>query len=207
MNVVNYQIELEKLIGRLGGERPSLLLHSCCGPCSSYCIWYLRQHFDITVFYYNPNITENEEYEFRKSEQIRLINEFNSEEGAPIVKIASAPYDPDSFFEISKGLEDCPERGARCAKCFRLRLEETAKEAAKQNFDYFATTLTLSPLKNAELINNIGFEVAKESGSVYLPSDFKKKEGYKKSIELSKEHNLYRQDYCGCIYSKRDRKE
>ena len=201
MNKINYQLELDKIINKIEGENTtkSLLLHSCCAPCSSYVLAYLNKYFNITVFYYNPNITNKEEYLKRKQEQIRLISELPA---INKINILDADYKPEKFFEISKGLEDCREGGERCFKCYKLRLEATAKAAKENNFDYFCTTLTISPLKNAQKINEIGDMLGDEYQIPFLPSDFKKKEGFKKSIELSSQYNLYRQNYCGCIYSK-----
>lgn len=201
MNKINYQLELDKIINKIEGENTtkSLLLHSCCAPCSSYVLAYLNKYFNITVFYYNPNITNKEEYLKRKQEQIRLISELPA---INKINILDADYKPEKFFEISKGLEDCREGGERCFKCYKLRLETTAKAAKENNFDYFCTTLTISPLKNAQKINEIGHMLGDEYQIPFLPSDFKKKEGFKKSIELSSQYNLYRQNYCGCIYSK-----
>ena len=201
MNKIKYQLELDKIIKKIEGENTtkSLLLHSCCAPCSSYVLAYLNKYFNITVFYYNPNITNKEEYLKRKQEQIRLISELPA---INKINILDADYKPEKFFEISKGLEDCREGGERCFKCYKLRLEATAKAAKENNFDYFCTTLTISPLKNAQKINEIGHMLGDEYQIPFLPSDFKKKEGFKKSIELSSQYNLYRQNYCGCIYSK-----
>ena len=201
MNKINYQLELDKIINKIEGENTtkSLLLHSCCAPCSSYVLSYLNKYFNITVFYYNPNITNKEEYLKRKQEQIRLISELPA---INKINILDADYNPEKFFEISKGLEDCREGGERCFKCYKLRLEATAKAAKENNFDYFCTTLTISPLKNAQKINEIGHMLGDEYQIPFLPSDFKKKEGFKKSIDLSSQYNLYRQNYCGCIYSK-----
>ena len=201
MNKINYQLELDKIINKIEGENTtkSLLLHSCCAPCSSYVLAYLNKYFNITVFYYNPNITNKEEYLKRKQEQIRLISELPA---INKINILDADYKPEKFFEISKGLEDCREGGERCFKCYKLRLEATAKAAKENNFDYFCTTLTISPLKNAQKINEIGHMLGDEYQIPFLPSDFKKKEGFKKSIELSSQYNLYSQNYCGCIYSK-----
>ena len=196
MNKINYQLELDKIINKIEGENTtkSLLLHSCCAPCSSYVLAYLNKYFNITVFYYNPNITNKEEYLKRKQEQIRLISELPA---INKINILDADYKPEKFFEISKGLEDCREGGERCFKCYKLRLEATAKAAKENNFDYFCTTLTISPLKNAQKINEIGHMLGDEYQIPFLPSDFKKKEGFKKSIELSSQYNLYRQNYCG----------
>lgn len=203
MNKVNYQKELDKIIENNKREDilPSLLLHSCCAPCSSYTIEYLANYFSITVFYYNPNISPADEYEKRKAEQIRLIKSL------PVnnkVSFLDCDYNSSDFFEIAKGYEDCREGGERCFRCYELRLNETAKMASENHFDYFCTTLSISPLKNAQKINEIGFVLAEKYDVNWLPSDFKKKEGYKRSIELSREYNLYRQNFCGCIYSKRE---
>ncbi len=181
-------------------DRPRLLLHSCCAPCSSWVITFLTKYFDITILYYNPNISPIEEYEKRKKEQIRLINEIEHE---GIIDIIDCDYDNDIYESKIKGYEDCPERGARCTICFNLRLEKAAKVAALNEYDYFCSTLTVSPYKNAPLINEIGEELSKKYRVKWLYSDFKKNNGYKNSIELSKKYNLYRQDYCGCIYSQR----
>ena len=198
MNKVNYQKQLEKILNDINGQK--LLLHSCCAPCSSYVLSYLSDYFQISVLYYNPNISDEGEYNKRKSEQLRLISELPSE--FPIT-IIDCDYEPEKFFEISKGLEDCPEGGERCFGCYRLRLEKAAAAAKELGFDWFCTTLSISPLKNAEKINEIGNELAEKYGVKFLPSDFKKKEGFKRSIELSKKYDLYRQNYCGCVYSKK----
>ncbi len=199
----NYQKELEQRIeGRTGKER--LLLHSCCGPCSSYCLEYLSAYFDITVFYYNPNITERGEYEHRVKEQQKLLRLMGEELGVSF-GFAEGNYEPERFLERAKGLETCPEGGERCEKCFELRLEETARHAKEHDFRLFTTTLTISPLKNAELLNTLGCGIAEGFGLEYLTSDFKKRNGYKRSIELSKKYGLYRQDYCGCAFSKAER--
>lgn len=189
---MNYQLELEKIINSLDGKK-KLLLHSCCAPCSSYCITYLKDYFDITILYYNPNIEPIEEYNKRKKEQIKLCNLFN-------INVMDCDYDNELFHEVVKGLEDVPEGGARCFKCYELRMRKTAE--LSKGFDYFGTTLTISPLKNSKKINEIGIMLESEYNTKYLLSDFKKKEGYKKSIILSKEYDLYRQNFCGCIYSK-----
>lgn len=204
MNKVNYQKLLDEIIMKNEREdiTPSLLLHSCCAPCSSYTIEYLSQYFSITVFYYNPNISEQAEYEKRKAEQIRLINSMPVKNK---VRFLACGYDSGEFFDIAKGYEDCREGGERCFRCYRLRLEKTARAARDNGFDYFCTTLSISPLKNAQKINQIGYETEKKYGVAWLPSDFKKREGYKRSIELSRAFDLYRQNYCGCIYSKRER--
>ena len=198
---MNYQLKLEEIIeeNKKNNYIPILLLHSCCAPCSSYCLEYLANYFKITIFYYNPNITEIDEYLKRVKEQQRLIKELPCKYE---INFLEGDYNPDIFLDMSKGLEEIPERGERCFKCYELRMRETAKLAKKLNFDYFATTLTLSPYKNANKVNEIGEKLEKEYNIKYLYSDFKKKNGYKRSIELSKIYNLYRQDYCGCIYSK-----
>ena len=207
MNRINYQKELEKILAGLGERVPRLFLHSCCAPCSSYCLEYLCRYFAITVFYFNPNISAEEEYRKRVREQKRLIAQYNAEKKGHPIEIVEGDYEPDSFFRMAKGYENCPEGGERCFKCFEMRLGETALKAKEGGFDYFATTLTISPLKNAEKINEIGQKFAKETGVAWLPSDFKKKEGYKRSIELSAQYDLYRQDYCGCAYSKAEREK
>lgn len=201
MNNINYQKILDKELEKIQSSNtiPTLLLHSCCAPCSSYVIEYLSKYFKITVFYYNPNISPDNEYRYRADEQKRLIESMSLENP---VEFLEGEYNPADFFEVSKGLEDAPEGGARCAKCFNLRLSKTAETAQRGNYDYFTTTLTISPLKNAQLINNIGKELSNKYKVSYLLSDFKKKNGYKRSIVLSKEYNLYRQNYCGCIFSK-----
>ncbi len=191
---MNYQVELDKLIASLD-YKPKVLMHSCCAPCSSYCITYLKDYFDITILYYNPNIEPYEEYLKRKEEQKRLCEILG-------VKIMDCDYDNEAFKKMVLGLENEKEGGPRCFKCYELRLRKTASLA--KNFDYFATTLTVSPYKNSNKINEIGLKLQEEYGIKYLVSDFKKKDGYKKSIELSHKYNLYRQNFCGCIYSKRD---
>ena len=201
-------------------KEPKVLLQACCAPCSSYCLLALRDVASLSVYYYNPNITFLDEYEYRFSEIKRLIGIYNDNPDRVLpedciqvdiknsyvnnnhIDIIDAPYEPELFLERTKGYESCPERGERCSICFDLRLRKTAEEAKKLGYDFFATTLTLSPLKNADVINAIGEKIAEDVGINYLPTDFKKKNGYKMSIELSKEFNLYRQNYCGCIYSK-----
>ena len=205
MNARNYQKELDKLIERMvkeGGAPKRLVLHSCCAPCSSYCLEYLSQYFRITVFYYNPNITLEPEYRHRVEEQKRLIEAYNAKGDKYPIGIVEGDYEPSVFLELSKGLEACPEGGERCFKCYRMRLEKTAALAKELGADYFATTLTISPLKNAQKLNEIGEELSGGCGVLWLPSDFKKKNGYKRSVELSAEYDLYRQDYCGCGFSK-----
>lgn len=206
MNRRNYQKELEEIIAEneKQGKVPRLLLHSCCAPCSSYVLEYLSRYFQITVYFYNPNIYRPEEYVRRLKEQERLIKEMKLIH--PVILEAGA-YEPDEFYRIVRGLEKEPEGGERCFKCYELRLSEAAKVAQAGHFDYFTTTLSISPLKNADKLNEIGEKLAKDYRVSYLPSDFKKKEGYKRSVELSAEHGLYRQDYCGCVYSQREREE
>ncbi len=194
---MNYSIELEKIIKSNGSKKPSLLLHACCAPCSSYVLEYLASHFNITLFFYNPNIYPEDEYKKRLDELKRLVREMKLN-----IKVLEEHYVPDEFFEISKGLENIPEGGERCRKCYRLRLQKTAEAAKADRYDFFCTTLSISPHKNAECINEIGNELSKDYGTAFLPSDFKKKNGYKRSIELSKKYNLYRQNFCGCIFSK-----
>ena len=206
----NPQIKLEEMLSKAETKGKTLFLHSCCAPCSSYVLTYLRSTFKITVFYYNPNITADEEYRKRADEEKRFIDALNRDEEATsgrayTITYVEGKYDPNLFLEAVKGYEQCPERGERCAICFRLRLSETAKEAAQRGADYYATTLTLSPLKDAVLLNRIGEEEGKKHHVEYLPTDFKKKGGYLKSIELSKEYGLYRQDFCGCMFSKAER--
>ena len=198
----NYQLVLEKTLKALQAEdkRPSLLLHSCCGPCSSYVMEYLAQYFDITIFYYNPNISPAAEFQFRAEEQQRLIHEMGLG-----VKFQLGTYEPERFFALAKGHEAEPEGGERCFKCYRLRLEEAARAAKAGGFSYFTTTLSISPHKNAQVLNELGKEISDTFGVPYLYSDFKKKNGYKRSVELSHEYGMYRQDYCGCVYSKRER--
>lgn len=232
MNAVrNYQKELDKILDEMtkkGGvveaDAPTLFLHSCCAPCSSYVLEYLRRYFRITVFYFNPNITEDAEYRKRVAEQKRLIAAYNERliewvdtdtvndagrsacaEAAYQIEVIEGDYETLRFFEIAKGLESCPEGGERCFACYELRLRETAKRAKAGQYDYFTTTLSISPLKNAAKLNEIGEKLAAEFGVAWLPSDFKKRDGYKRSIELSKEYDLYRQDYCGCVYSRAER--
>lgn len=204
MNVqkVNYQKELEKLLKQLGEEQrvPSLMIHSCCAPCSSYVLEYLSEYFKITIFYYNPNIYPESEYTKRILEQQKLIRDMKFRYP---VSFLAGKYDKEKFYEMAAGMEDLKEGGARCMKCYELRLTETARQAVAGEFDYFTTTLSISPMKNAQKLNEIGVRVGEEYGVKYLVSDFKKKNGYKRSIELSKEYGLYRQDYCGCEFSMR----
>ena len=198
---MNYDLEMEKQMSNLK-EGDNLLLHACCAPCSTACLERLANFFKVTIFYYNPNITDEIEYKKRIEEIKKLLTLISPKYE---VELLEGSYEPNKFFEMAKGLEKEPERGKRCFKCYEMRLEETAKIASKLGFNNFCTTLTLSPHKNANWINEIGKKLNTEYDSNYLYSDFKKKEGYKRSIELSKEYNLYRQDYCGCIYSKRDK--
>lgn len=194
---VNYQKMLDSVINKLGENKPSLLLHACCAPCSSYVLEYLNKYFDITLYFYNPNIYPFEEFVFRADELKRLVDEMGLD-----VKTVVEEYDSESFEKVAKGYEDFPEGLTRCENCYKLRLEKSVKYAKKNNFDYVTTTLTISPHKNADKLNEIGGRLAEEYGVCYLFSDFKKKEGYKRSCQLSQEYNLYRQNYCGCKYSK-----
>ena len=201
----NYQQELDKLTAAIPeGETPTLLLHSCCAPCSSYTLEYLTQYFSITVFYFNPNISPAEEFYKRAAEQKRLISELPVKNPVSFIE---GGYDPSEFYSAVKGLENIPECGARCFACYRLRLERTARLAAEKGFDYFATTLSISPYKNAAKLNEISEELSEICAVKALPCDFKKRGGYKRSIELSAEYGLYRQDYCGCVFSKREAEE
>lgn len=195
MNKINFDAEMLKMLKDARGGR--LLLHSCCAPCSSYCLEETAKALSVTVFYYNPNLDCLEEYERRKGEQIRFLQETG------LASFLDCDYAHGDFEEIARGLEGEREGGARCEKCFRLRLERTAAEAKARGFDFFATTLTVSPLKNASLVNEIGLSLEREYGVRYLPSDFKKRGGYLRSVELARQYGLYRQNYCGCIYSKR----
>ena len=238
MNQRNYQKELDTILEKIrqGGTEqvPTLFLHSCCAPCSSYCLEYLAPYFAITVFYYNPNISASEEYQHRIREQKRLIELYNQEKKGHPIEVIEGDWRPADFYEAVKGYEACPEGGERCFRCYELRLRETAMQAIKRGMDYFGTTLTISPLKNAQKLNEIGERLEKElceidkmheageeqenitgamknraedvkltSGqTIWLPSDFKKRGGYQRSIELSKQYELYRQDFCGCSFSK-----
>lgn len=205
MQKVNYQLLLDKELQHISdsGVKLKLLLHICCAPCSSYVLEYLSEHFDITLFFYNPNITSENEYNYRIDEAKRLISEMPLKGN---VEFVSGRYDISEFFAVAKGFEKEPEGGERCFRCYELRLRETADFANKNGFDYFTTTLSISPYKNAEKLNSIGKSLSEEYGVKYLYSDFKKKNGYKRSIELSQVYNLYRQDYCGCIYSEAEMK-
>ena len=200
MQKVNYGRILDEKLAQLkaSGEKPALLLHACCAPCSSHTLLFLCDYFRITLYFFNPNIAPESEYIYRKEELIRLVKELGLD-----VEIISEDYDSAPFYELAKGLEDLPERGERCRKCIGYRLRKTAETAKKLGCDYFTTTLTISPHKDCEFINQYGGQLGEELGIAYLFSDFKKHDGYKHSIQLSKEYNLYRQDYCGCVYSRR----
>ena len=200
----NYAKELERLIQKLQqeGRVPRLLLHACCAPCSSAVLEYLSQYFAITLLYYNPNIAPLEEYQKREAELRRLVSQMKFTHP---VELLPCQYDGQAFVQAARGLEGEPEGGKRCEACFRLRLRYTAQEAARLRFDYYTTTLSISPMKNAPLLNQLGEEIGREFGVAHLPSDFKKKDGYKRSVQLSKEYDLYRQDYCGCAFSKAQR--
>ena len=206
MNKVNYSLKTEEIIKNNKREQimPSLLLHACCAPCSSACLEYLNENFDISLFYYNPNISPKEEFEKRLNEEKRLVSKM------PLsgdIKVLEGEYNYGEFLEVVKGLENMPEGGERCFQCYRLRLEKTAALAKEKGFDYFCTTLSISPLKNSQKINEIGEAVAEKYGVKWLPSDFKKKNGYKRSIELSRQYGLYRQNFCGCVFSKKEANE
>ena len=204
MNKINYQKKLDEIILSITeeGRVPSLLLHSCCAPCSSYCIEYLSEFFEITVFYYNPNIYPKEEYYMRVAEQKRFISEFPTKHKVSFIE---GDFDQAEYYQRVKGLEKEPEKGARCEVCFDMRLSKTAELAKSNGFDFFTTTLTISPMKDASLLNEIGYRCASKYGVEWLPSDFKKNNGYKRSTEISKEYSMYRQDYCGCVYSYQER--
>lgn len=203
---INYQKLCEEEISKASaGERvPSVLLHSCCAPCSSYCIEYLSQYFHVTVFYYNPNIYPDSEYYHRVKEQQEFINRFPAKYPVGFIE---GDFDTQEFYKAAKGLEQEPERGARCTECFKLRLGRTAEVASEKRFDYFTSTLTISPMKDAALLNQIGSEMGEVHGVKWLPSDFKKKNGYLRSCELSREYGIYRQDYCGCVFSYNERQK
>ena len=202
----NYQKMLDKVLQIPTNRGKRLLLHSCCAPCSSYVLVYLAPYFRITVLYYNPNISQSEEYGRRAAEQKRLIAALNRREDTVYpISVIEGDYRPEQFFALTKGYEDCPEGGERCFLCYEMRLRETARLAREGQYDYFTTTLTISPLKRADKLNEIGRRLMEEYGVEYLFSDFKKKDGYLTSIRLSKEYDLYRQDYCGCVYSKAER--
>ncbi len=199
----NFQKMLDNIIENLGESKPKLLLHCCCAPCSSYVLEYIAKYFEITLLFYNPNISPKEEF-FKRYEELKsLLNQI----GENSIQIILPEYNPDEFFEIAKGLEQVPEGGERCYKCYRLRLEKTAEIAGQKGFDYFCSTLSISPYKNAKWLNEIGEQLGEFYAAQYLPNDFKKKNGYKRSIELSAKYNLYRQNYCGCVYSKIEREK
>lgn len=202
MNRINYGALCDEIIAEASKSptKKKLLLHVCCAPCSSSVLEYLEPHFDISLFFYNPNITGKEEFYYRLSELQRFVDD----RGGSVFDIITPNYDPDEFFSISKGFEEAPEGGARCMRCYELRLRRTAEEASKNGFDYFTTTLSVSPYKNAAALNKLGLSLEEEYSVRYLVSDFKKKNGYLRSIELSSVYDLYRQDYCGCIYSERE---
>ena len=202
MNINYHKLCLEE-ISKLNNT-PKILLHSCCAPCSSYVITFLSNYFDITILYYNPNIAPQEEYEKRKNEQIKLIKTLNTKNKLDFL---DCDYENNIYNEVIKGYENIPEGGSRCHICFNLRLEKTAKLAKLNNYDYFCSTLTVSPHKNSKVINEIGEKISNKYDIKWLYSDFKKNEGFKQSIELSKKYDLYRQDYCGCIYSKKDKEK
>lgn len=199
MPKINYGLMLDRKLEELNksGEKPKLLLHACCAPCSSYVLEYLHDRFRIILYFFNPNIAPEEEYRYRSQELKRLVREMKLD-----IEIIEEEYDPKPFYELAKGLEQLPERGERCQRCIGYRLKFAGKKAAEIGADYFTTTLTISPHKDCAFINEFGENVSAECGVKYLFSDFKKHEGYKRSIELSKEYNLYRQNYCGCVYSK-----
>ncbi len=204
MMKINYQKILEEVLEDIkhSGKTPKLLLHSCCAPCSSYVLEYLSNYFEITINFYNPNITFKEEYSKRLEEQKTFNRDMKVKNE---IKLIEGRYDVGDFFKYVEGLEDCKEGGERCFKCYRLRLEDTAKKAKEMGFEYFSTVLSISPLKNAQKINEIGKELEEKYGVKFLTGDFKKKNGYKRSVELSRDHDLYRQDYCGCVFSKVER--
>lgn len=205
MNKINYQNQLDRIIENIDPDNPPrLLLHSCCAPCSSYTLEYLSRYFDITVYYFNPNISPKQEFDKRFKEQKRLISQMPFKNRVTLIE---GDYNYDDFLEIAKGLENIAEGGERCFRCYKMRLESTARLAKEQGFDYFCTTLSISPLKNSQKINELGFGVEEKYGVKWLPSDFKKREGYKRSIQLSREYSLYRQNFCGCVFSKNQQGE
>lgn len=204
MNKINYHQKMLEIIQEQCDEEnvPRLLLHSCCAPCSSYCLELLSQYFEVTVFYYNPNIYPPEEYTMRVAEQNRFVQEFPAKHPISFVE---GTYDTEKFYAMAKGMEQLKEGGERCFFCYELRLRESAEYAKENGFDFFTTTLSISPLKNAEKLNEIGAKLEAELGVKYLYSDFKKQNGYKRSAEISNEYEMYRQYYCGCVYSKKQR--
>lgn len=195
-NKINYQLELDKIIKSLDGKKPRLLLHACCAPCSSYCLEYLKEYFDITLFFYNPNISSREEFDKRYNELKRLVKEMNSD-----IDIICPGYATQEFLQKVKGYENCPEGGDRCGICYALRLKRACEYAEENGFEYYCSTLSISPHKNAQRLNTIGEYLASGKKVKHLPNDFKKKGGYLRSIELSRKYNLYRQDFCGCEFS------
>lgn len=198
-------MKTENESGNQKKEKPSMLLHSCCGPCSTAVIERLADRYDVTVYFYNPNITDSGEYRLRLEAQLQVIEKFNAgRDPEEAVRFVQGPYDPERFFEAVKGLESEPENGARCDVCFRLRMEKTAEEAEKRHFDEFATTLSVSPHKNTDRINAVGYDLEKNVAPVFLDESFKKKDGFRRSVELSKEYGIYRQNYCGCVFSERE---
>lgn len=197
----NFQRELEGVLKTIGKQTPKLLLHACCAPCSSYVLEYLSQYFEITIFFYNPNITEKKEYQKRVEEVKRLISEMKLSNE---VTVLEGRYEPDKFLAMARGLEKEPEGGSRCYECYKMRLKETADMASQYGYPYFTTTLSISPHKNAIWINELGKQMEEKYQSQFLPSDFKKKNGFKRSIELSEQYHLYRQNFCGCIYSRKE---
>lgn len=207
MNRINYQRRMEEIIRGCCGEGrvPTLLLHSCCGPCSTHCIHCLSEYFRVTVYYYNPNIYPPKEYRMRADEQARFVREFTARYPLEFVE---GEYDSERFYRMARGMEELPEGGGRCFACYELRMRSAAEYAAEHGFDFFTTTLSVSPLKNAEKLNEIGARLEREYSPLrYLYSDFKKKDGYKRSCELSREYGMYRQDYCGCVFSMRERRD
>ena len=198
MNKQNFDNQMQQIILELDGQKPKLLLHSCCAPCSTAVIERLKEYFNLSVFYYNPNIDDKEEYQKRLLEQKKFCDKFS-------IEVVEGDYNVDEFYSAVKTLEDCPEGGKRCFKCYELRLKNTAIKAKELGYDYFTTTLSISPLKNADKLNEIGLMLEREFKVRYLPSDFKKRNGYLRSIALSKENGLYRQDYCGCSFSKKEK--
>ncbi|MDO5715975.1 MAG: epoxyqueuosine reductase QueH [Tissierellia bacterium] len=204
MKKENYHLKMENIIRQIGNKRPKLLLHSCCGPCSSAVIERLAPHFHLTVFYYNPNIDTKKEYEYRAKEQQTLVKKLGLSHD---IDVKIAIYDSKEYYEFVKGFEKEPEGGKRCTRCFRLRLEKTAQVAKEEEYDYFTTTLSISPHKDSQRLNRLGHRIGEKYGIDYLYSDFKKKNGYSRSVELSKAFDMYRQDYCGCVFSKREMEE
>ena len=204
MNNKNYAKLCEEELAKEGTAGKTVVLQACCAPCSSWCLTYLQGKIKIKALYYNPNIVEDEEYEKRQAELKRLVGILSEEYPDAVIEFVPGKKEPEKFLEIARGLENEPEGGKRCERCFELRLREAARTARETGADYFSTTLTISPLKNAALLNEIGERIAVEEGVSFLPSDFKKHDGYKQSVELSKKYGLYRQNYCGCPFSKRE---